>query len=247
MGQQRPPFNNPINFIDKDGRIPYPITIRAFAPFNYFGGGFHGDRRSYSNVRSYTNDTGPSARVHQVINFDTDKTTMTTTAWSSETSHRFLPGSMRETPSVNFIDKAKLRESGNSKTYDFGTHVKGANPMVPGAPNIDVFSDFSITENKKAGTLSISGSLTGDNFPSTEAFISDPSGQNLFIGVGFYQGSPFSSLDGENKRDITNFNFTVTTDKKGNFTGVKAGDTNYSIKDWNKMFLSADPHKNKKK
>jgi hypothetical protein len=66
--------------------------------------------------------------------------------------------------------------------------------MVPGSPPIDVFSDFSITENKKAGTLSVSGKLTGDNFSSTEAFISDPSGKNLFIGVGFYEGSPFSSF-----------------------------------------------------
>lgn len=36
-------FNNPLIFTDPDGRIPYPITIRAFAPFKTFGFGFHGD------------------------------------------------------------------------------------------------------------------------------------------------------------------------------------------------------------
>ncbi|MFZ4863220.1 hypothetical protein ACL9RF_13670 [Sphingobacterium sp. Mn56C] len=163
---------------------------------------------------------------------------------SSPTSHRLIAGSYTETPAVNFEGKFTTRSNGDAKTFNFGAHVAGSNPMVPGAPNIDVFSDFSITENKKAGTLNISGKLTGDNFPSTEAFITDPSGQNLFIGVGFYEGLPFSSLDGENKRDITSFRFSISTDKKGNFTGVKVGDKSYSINDWNKLFEEEDPHKN---
>ncbi|MDO6389568.1 hypothetical protein Q4E40_05485 [Pontibacter sp. BT731] len=110
-----------------------------------------------------------------------------------------------------------------------------------------MFSEFSITENKKAGTLSISGKITGDNFPSTEAFISDPSGQNVFLGIGFYEGDPFSSLDGENKRDITSFNLTLTTDKYGNFTGVRVGDRTYKVNEWNKLFEKEDPHKNNNK
>ena len=54
-------FNNPINFIDKDGRIPYPITIRGFAPFKEFGYGFHGDGRGYSTSSKVT------ARVHRLL------------------------------------------------------------------------------------------------------------------------------------------------------------------------------------
>ena len=40
---------------------------------------------------------------------------------------------------------------------------------------------------------------------------------------------------------ITSFNFTITTDKKGNFTGVKRGNTTYNIQDWNKQFEQKKP------
>ena len=237
-------FNNPIRFIDIAGLIPYPITIRSFAPFKSFGGGFHGDNRSYSTNKNAT------ARVHQRIDFDTDKTTLKASAWSSPTWHTAAPGFKRTAkPDIKIEEGSfKINQSGDNKNFEFATHHSGANPLTPGAPNIDVFSSFSITENKKDGTLSISGKLTGDNFPSTEAFITDPAGTNLFIGVGFYEGSPLSSLWGENKdRKITDFSFSITTDDKGNFTGVKVGDKSYSIEDWNKMFETADPHKNEKK
>ena len=89
-------INNPIRFIDPDGRIPYPITIRSFAPFKAFGFGFHGDNRGYSTANV-------SARVHQKINFDTDKTRLTTNAWSSPTYKQSNPsGAKTGTPSVEF-------------------------------------------------------------------------------------------------------------------------------------------------
>ncbi|MDI9312802.1 MAG: hypothetical protein QM535_21510, partial [Limnohabitans sp.] len=238
--------NNPIMFIDPSGRIPYPITIRGFAPFKSFGYGFHGDDRGYS-----TSDK--TARVHQKINFDTDKAHIKTIAWSSPSFKTSSPHNQRTaTPEVNFNGDYTIEQNGDNKTFSFGTHVAAGNPLTPKAitPNIDIFSNFSITENKKAGTLNISGTITGDNFPSTEAFISDPSGQNVIIGVGQIGSGvgkntgPFTELPGENsKRPITKFNFSITTDKKGNFTGVKKGDETYSIDDWNKQFIEKPTQK----
>jgi RHS repeat-associated protein len=238
-------LNNPINMVDPDGQIPYPITIRAFAPFKTFGFGFHGDGRGYSTGNV-------SARLHQKINFDTDKTTMTTSAWSSSSSHNLNPSYKKTaTPSVNFTGDFTINQNGENKTFGFGSHVAAANPLTPpGSPDIDIFSNFSITENKKAGTLSISGELKGDNFPSTEAFVTDPNGNNVFIGVGQIGAEvgantgPFTELPGENSTNpITSFNFTISTDKKGNFTGVTEGKTTYSIADWNKRFTSKPAQK----
>jgi len=240
-------FNNPIRFIDIGGMIPYPITIRSFAPFKSFGFGFHGDNRGYSNTPSYANQQGPTARAHQRILFDTDKSKVEAYAWSSPSYREGSPsGAKTAKPSIEFDKGLSINANGDNKTFEFGTHSAAANPKTPSAltPNIDVFSDFSITENKKAGTLAVSGKLTGDNFPSTEAFISDPSGQNLFIGVGQIgkdvgrNTGPFTELGGENKDNpITSFNFTITTDKKGNFTGVQVGDNKYTLDEWNKQFL----------
>lgn len=233
-------FNNPIRFIDIDGLIPYPIVIRAFAPFKSFGFGFHGDNRGYSTSAAAT------ARLHQRINFDTDKMLVTSKAWSSPTYRTGSPeGARTATPVLKNDGDWSFAQDGDNRTYNFGYHAAAANPKTPsGTPDIDVFSDFSITENKKAGTLSISGSLKGDNFPSTEAFIADPQGNNVFIGVGqIAKGvgkntGPFTELPRVNKRDITSFNFTITTDKKGNFTGVQVGKTTYTIEEWNKRFTS---------
>jgi len=233
-------FNSPVYYFDPDGQIPYPITVRSFAPFKTFGGGFHGDNRGYS-----ASDFA-SARVSQLIYFDTDKTEVTTSAWSSPTWHKLNSDFTRTaTPSSKVTKDLTVNNNGDSKTFNFETHYAGSNPLTPGAPNIDVFSDFSITENKKSGALDISGKLTGDNFPSTEAFISDPLGNNVFIGIGLYEGSPFTSLWGENKDNkITDFKFSITTDDDGNFTGVNVGDKSYTINEWNKLFENIDPHKN---
>jgi RHS repeat-associated protein len=232
-------FNNPIRFIDIGGQIPYPITVRAFHPDKYFGGGYSGDNRGYSTAPA-------TARVTQKIDFDTDKSSITAEAWSSKSHALYGTFERRATPSQQISSTSSTDEDG-TKHFGIQSHVASSNPLAPpGTPDVDVFSNLSITS--KDNTLSITGKLTGDNFPSTEAFVSDPSGQSVFLGVGFKEGTPYTSLWGENKdRPITSFSLSLTTDDKGNFTGVSANGKTYTIADWNKQFQQADPHKNDKK
>lgn len=249
-------LNNPILNIDPDGRIPYPITIRSFAPFKVFGFGFHGDGRGYSS------DQYVSARIHQRINFDTDKTYINTGAWSSPTFKPSDPnkkavGVPNVTLNGNGGDKPFAEDyltiggTKDVKQFNFSSSYAGSNPLTPkGTPDINVFSNFSITENKKQGLLNISGTLSGDNFPSTEAFITDPSGQNVFLGIGQINAGvdkdlgPLTELPGQNKnKSITSFNISILTGPKGNFTGVRYNGTNYSIEDWNNNFINKPAQK----
>lgn len=174
----------------------------------------------------------------QVINFDSDKTTLSATAWSDPTHHSVLPSSTA-TPNQS-ISNFEAYQAENSKLFNFSTSVGSANPAVPLSPDIDLNSTFSILSSGEG--LEIAGAITGDNFPSTEAFISDPSGQSVFLGAGFYNGNPYTSLPGDNKRPVAAMSVFITTDDSGNFSSVTHYGNNYTIDEWNNRFTSKDPH-----
>ncbi len=75
----------------------------------------------------------------------------------------------------------------------------------------------------------------------------------MFIGVGQIPAGTdkdwgVTGLFGQGKDNpVASFNFTITTDKKGNFTGVKVGDQSYSTADWNKQFLNTKPQEEEEK
>ena len=112
----------------------------------------------------------------------------------------------------------------------------GKDPITPQlvTPALDVHASLNFKEDLKNGTLTITGSFTGDKFPSTEAFVTDQSGKTkLFLGAQMEDGG-LNDLVGDNNKPLFNVNLTIQFDKAGNFTGVKQGDTTYSVADWNK-------------
>lgn len=117
--------------------------------------------------------------------------------------------------------------------------MAAANPLVPGSPDIDVHTQFTLTENQKAGTLNVNAVQTGDAFPSAETFIGNTKGNQLFIGISPAIGTPYFSLPGDGDTKMMSADFTITMDKKGVFTGVTQGDKTYKIEDWNKNMQSA--------
>ncbi len=226
--------NNPIALIDIGGLFPWPVTVRSFISADKVGlGRFRGDGRgaSFSGTsRVYSSFTvNPSAGTLTNRSTDSDPTVFYGTPPfalppiprleedPNPEMSAFITGSSENTLSMSFSHEAK-------------------DPITPGfaTPDLDLNASLSFSEDLDNGILSVSGSFTGDNFPSAEAFITDQSGTNLFLGASMETGG-VHSLFGENNNSKFNVNMQILFDSNGKFTGVKLGETTYSVQDWNQQ------------
>jgi len=225
-------FNNPLNYTDPTGAIPYPITFRSYHPGKTFGGGFGGDNRGFSNRSSAT------ARISHTVTADAGAGTLSYNPdnTSSARSHHPIFGSDVADP------KGYARTtSAEGNTLSFETGYAGANPLIP-SPDIDVAAGLSITEDLDAGFLTISGSVNGDDFPNTEAFITDPSGQSVFIGGDVRGGNNPGALVGGPDQRIMDVGFQIKIDGKGNFQNVQYKGQEYNVVDYNNLFIDKNPN-----
>jgi hypothetical protein len=216
--------------------------MRSFHPSSGFGGTSFGPgfgRNFSGDNRSFSNNTGSTARVSHTVTADPDIGTLRYSSENtiSSASHHPYFGKATENPS----GYASKTNSGNG-SIAFETGYSGTNPLAVGpTPDIDVKSFFNVTQTKDI--LNINANVYGDNFPNTEMFVKDPSGQSLFLGVDVRAGgqdrNPLILLGGATE-NIMNINVSVKIDGKGNFTGVMQGNSTISVSDWNERFKNTN-------
>lgn len=230
----------------------YVISTRSFAPHESFGAGFQGDNRGFST------DPDVTSRIHSTITLDTTNPNTIhdpdiVSAESDPSVYHVTPFLRpEETPSVDLFGAQYGSQDGSDRsTIDVSTKHSGkdaygeylgfgiGNP----APAIDVHTNLNIVDDRHDQTLTITGELTGDNFPATEAFITDPSGQSVFLATGGPPAiaTPFINLMGDRQRPITDISVTFNTDENGNFVSVADGDRTYSLDEWNEQFTAEQP------
>jgi RHS repeat-associated protein len=226
-------LNNPLTIIDIDGRFPWTIHLRSFifrSMVGVGGYGFRGDSRGPSTSETAT----ARIRMQFTLDYDRSQVPQDSIKFRSDTSTLVVPGGEISKEGVPRVQVGPVTVDNNGKSVE--ASYAGNNPLVSGSPDIDVGAKLTLTEDTAKGTLSITGQITGDKFPSTEAFVSDQSGNRVFLGAKHEEGDSLASK-GRNLNDkaqLFKVDMKIRFDKKGNFKAVIYGGKTYSIDAWNK-------------
>ncbi len=193
----------------------YSLELRSFAPFEKFGHGYDGDKRGFSLA------SNSSSRIHAVTQIDPHNASASTLQVHSDVTKgpRFFVGAQGEGRSNSV---GNVTSSAVPLGAQYQIHASGSNPLIKGAPDIDIHADVTVTQ-PTPGAIKISATLTGDKFPASELVIRDPSGQGLFLG-GYMPASAgatdFAMLVGDSQRTITKLEIVATVDSSGNWGKV---------------------------
>ena len=218
----------------------FDLWVRSKAPFDEFGhmlgkGPYEGDGKN----TTFNPSTEDTARVIFRTSVDTEnKTIDNTIAYSSGTKDMSTGEEGKAVTTHN--------ENYNKDTDEVSFDYHASNPLVHPAPDIDVEGNLKFI-NKENGNLHIQGTLNGDGFPATEAFLHFDGSKAHGVMLG---SSPIEK--GTNKdtgpiqlidlnlplmqKEIMNINLSIGFEGK---TPVSVTDLNtnttYSVESWNAM------------
>jgi RHS repeat-associated protein len=211
--------NNPLSLVDPSGLEPtYTLTVRRYAEPAKFGGGFDGDNRGPSTSPDVT------SRTRLQITFDTSKQSILQVRGDASPSAKSWYANVN--PSTWFMgssSQASVDASGRMISKGPGLlqisgQIAGSNPLIwqPVSPDINTYIHFVVVATP--GELQITGTLTGNCFPSGEYFITDSAGNSMMLGSFTSIGSPFFELWGAaSDLELQSFSARISLDEDGRF------------------------------
>lgn len=252
----------------------YQLNIRSFHPgttFGWSGFDFEGDARGFSlGASGNSGATGAevTSRIWHRFDADTENGVILNMQTESNDSgkqgaeHTRYDGELRPKGGNWPIIK---KESGPITTIHIDGGYAGENhAFFPSAelkksigmtfvPSLDVSYRIIITIDRVTKYIDIVTLISGDGFPNCEAFISDASGQAVFLGVHVRKGSALFSLLGDKKYPMIASAIRLTIDDDGNFSGSIANELKRRqqgkehleyrpLDEWNDFFINLDPN-----
>ncbi len=193
------------------------LTLRSYAPFTSFGGGFHGDSRGPS--------TSPyvSARITTSVQFDVNANASHTTTFADPSAWPEydpivlnVPGAPPEVlPQFQDTDTAKPTATATVDAKDDGVVVNiahaGSMPLLP-SPDIDVQASVRF-QRGPGDSVVVTTRMQGDAFPNAEVFVTLPSGERVMLhhfetSAGPLMG-PYTRLWGNFQRNMGTSQVTI--------------------------------------
>lgn len=252
------PWNSPYAFsenrvidgVELEGLEVVSVHSRSFAPFDSFGGGYTGDgnNRKFGDelVEDYDNKRfNYRIRSAVEVNLQTNQILSTTLGktWSEK------PSAGRGAWSPTYFQEPSTFEGGNLFFQMQGNDKALAVPNWLNAGYIDVKVKLNFEQVASDNGLlkwKVAGEVYGDRYPSNETFLTDKSGNQLFLGVSAVDNEgeygPQKELLGTAFEDMSKFSFYILFNRDETFRGVSLSNgTWYNRDDWNKLFQSLNP------
>jgi hypothetical protein len=210
----------------------FSMTVRRFAPFESFGGGFEGDAKS-RHIPAANDGTGgfstdPNATSRTSLTIAVEGQVITQPTGHADLSRHPLLGESRAEVRTSSTSAPASSTDGELDAQSAAsmplTLANGRLSFVPWAPDID--SDVELSYEQKPHALEVAGDVWGDRFPNAELFLSDRSGTSVMMGTFQTQAGaagPLLELFGAGARvpasELIGFHAEIPLDPDGNFAG----------------------------
>lgn len=233
--------NRVIDAIELEGLEKVKLFNFAFAPFDYFGGGFHGDGENakFGDKRQPLTKGYEGFRIGARIDID-----LANSEYLQLQAYGAWSQWLDTDPDFSDAEFEDFSFKGNNLYF----HLSGNNdefiiPMVTGDIDVHLNFDFKQVGNN---TFQVSGNVEGDRFPSNETYIVDEGGNKLFLGVSGVDSAskniaPMIELNFDGSEKMQKFSFQIKFNYKNEFDKVILNSgKEYTPKDWNAIFENLD-------